>query len=496
MNRPLAHLRPKRAVLYLRQSTFREESISLELQENAGREYCRKMGYDVVAVEADPGISGRTWKRPAVQRVMGMIEAGEADAIVLWRWSRLSRNRKDWALAADRADLAGGSIESATEPNDATAAGRFARGVMTELAAFESERIGEQWKEAHARRRRLGLPADGSPRYGYRKTAEGGYEPDPVQGPILAEMYRRYLRGEGFTRITKWLNTEGIPASRGGTWSRVSVTHLLDTGFGAGKIIQRTVGKGAKRYWNPTLAAYHPGAHEPLITAAEWDEYLAKRHDAPAPPASIEPKYMLTGMIFCDECESPMHAGNQGLVDYKCSGATQRGGTARGLTMKRTNVEAAVRAWVEDLATDIDAAVRIEELRKAQRVIQMETAESLDRRISALKDQMGRITVRWSEGKMPDAAYDVAIQQMDRDLAAMQIRRREAAPRSPLVVDATSVARGLVECWDEAETIELRNLLRSLIHQVRVRRPLRLPDGTWRERVVIIPTWDQATPNT
>ena len=39
-----------RAVLYLRQSTYKEESISLEVQESAGREYCRQRGYVVVAV--------------------------------------------------------------------------------------------------------------------------------------------------------------------------------------------------------------------------------------------------------------------------------------------------------------------------------------------------------------------------------------------------------------------------------------------------------------
>lgn len=44
----------KRAVLYLRQSTYREESISLELQESAAREHARRMGYHVVAVESDP----------------------------------------------------------------------------------------------------------------------------------------------------------------------------------------------------------------------------------------------------------------------------------------------------------------------------------------------------------------------------------------------------------------------------------------------------------
>ena len=143
-----------RAILYLRQSIAREESISLELQEDAGRRYATQQGYEVIGVEADEGISGRTWhKRPAIQRVMAQIETGEADVIILWKWSRLSRSRLDWAIAIDKVEAAGGRIESATEQVDvSTSTGRFARGMLAEFAAFESERIGDTWKEAHQRR--------------------------------------------------------------------------------------------------------------------------------------------------------------------------------------------------------------------------------------------------------------------------------------------------------------------------------------------------------
>lgn len=83
----------------------------------------------MVGVESDPGISGRTWQRRGVVAAMSALESGDVQVIVLWRWSRLSRSRRDWALAADRADVAGGRIESATEPNDTSAAGKFGRGV-------------------------------------------------------------------------------------------------------------------------------------------------------------------------------------------------------------------------------------------------------------------------------------------------------------------------------------------------------------------------------
>lgn len=486
--RPVARLRAKRAVLYLRQSTYREESISLELQEQAGRDYCKRMGYDVVAVESDPGISGRTWKRPAVQRVMGMLEDGGADVVVLWRWSRLSRNRRDWAVAADRADLAGCTIESATEPNDATAAGRFARGVMTELAAFESERIGEQWKETHDRRRRLGLTADGGPRYGYDKMPDGSYQPNSVEAPLLAEMYRRYLRGEGFTRIIQWLNDAGHPTKKGSQWSRVVLTHLLDAGFGAGKIIQRPTQSG-RRDWRIAQATFHQGIQTPVITADEWDAYVARRMDAPAPPSVIEPKYMLTGLIFCGDCGSSMHVGNQGLKDYKCSRATQFRDVP-GMYMTRALVEQRIREWVEEIAADVDQAANLKAKKRERHVVQLDNVATLDRKIDDLRGRLGRITVKWSSGGMPDAAFDAAAGQLDADLSALIERRRRAAPTDRVEIDPQTIASDLAANWERFTVIEQRNTLRALIHQVQIVRPARQGRGVWRERVIIVPSWD------
>lgn len=68
----------ERAVIYLRQSEFREESISLDSQEHVCREFAERQGYDVVDVFAD-GVSGRTWQRPGVHNAMSAVEEGRAD---------------------------------------------------------------------------------------------------------------------------------------------------------------------------------------------------------------------------------------------------------------------------------------------------------------------------------------------------------------------------------------------------------------------------------
>jgi DNA invertase Pin-like site-specific DNA recombinase len=128
---------PIRAVAYIRVSQARDGMISPELQLRAIEQYCERRGYQITETLQDLDLSGRIWRHRQMEKAITRIEQDEADTIVVWRWSRISRNRLDWAVAVDRVEAAGGELESATEGFDtSTSTGRLARGVLAELAAF------------------------------------------------------------------------------------------------------------------------------------------------------------------------------------------------------------------------------------------------------------------------------------------------------------------------------------------------------------------------
>lgn len=465
--RPVPDL-PPRAVLYLRQSVAREESISLELQEQACRDYAQRRGYTVVAVEADPGISGRTWKRPAVQRVMSMVEDGHVDVVLLWRWSRLSRSRLDWAVAVDRVEVLGGRIESATEPLDvSTASGRFARGMLAEVAAFESERIGEQWREAHERRRRMGLPAQGGGRFGYLQQPDGTYLPDPDTAPVLVRMYRWYLDGWGFTRIAGELNRLGVRTRRGGRWERTRVTQVLDSGFAAGQL---TRGRGSARSWSP-------GAHPAVLSERMWRDYLAARLVRKMePPRSTEPRYVLSGLVRCGDCGAPMHAhmggsGQSGYM-YLCS-EWQRSRSGRCVSITRKRVEAAVLDWLREIAADVDAAAELEASRVTARVEYSAERRRLTKQAEWAQTRLVRLTHGFADGIVPADAYQLARDELEAEkataeaaLAALGVEQRRRAGRA-----VGPVVRGLLRDWEVTPVLARREVLRSLVDKVLVHRP-------------------------
>ncbi|MFJ3393904.1 recombinase family protein [Leifsonia aquatica] len=457
---------PLRAVLYLRQSISKEESISLALQESAGREYCRSRGYAVVAVEEDPGISGRTWKRPGVQRVMQLIERGDADVIVLWKWSRLSRARLDWAIAVDKVESAGGRIESATEPLDTTtAAGRLARGMLAEFSAFESERIGDVWKETHDRRLARGLPARGGDRFGYVRV-DGGYAPHPEQASIVVELYRRYTEEDhGLSRLTAWLNSSGVPGPRGNAWSLTSVKSVLNSGFAAGYNATNM------RSQQPT---YVPGAHPPLITEERWQAYLARRDRAPRPSGHVTAKSVLAGLIRCGDCGGPM-VSKPRPVDHRTTApgyacglySTHRDGR-RFVSCYQRDAVAAVRDWVFALADDVDVFADLERALAPREVTPINDATTVERRLTKARGSLGALTVKWVDGKVTDEAYHAAAARLQSEITRLQAQ--EVPPPAPTLTAAAvrELAVGTREAWEQGTPHELRTLLQSLIAHVTV----------------------------
>lgn len=452
---------PPRAVLYLRQSVSRDDSISLELQEAAGRDYCRRQGYTVVGVESDPGISGRTWKRPAVQRVMALVDEGSADVIVLWKWSRLSRSRRDWAIAVDRVDVAGGRIESATEQVDvSTATGRLARGVLAEFAAFESDRIGEVWKEVHGKRLAEGYAPNGKPRFGYVwDPVEKIHRPHPETGPVLADLYRRYLAGSSVYSLVRHLNAERITTTAGGQWSDRALRRVMDAGFAAGILTWR--------------GEQHPGRHEPLIDEATWQQYLDARQLRRAVPARVKrSKYVLSGMVRCGRCGGSMVANARAGGDqYRCSTSKEHGPEAcAGGYVSQSIVREAVMAWLREVADDVEGSAQRVDLAAAEKLSAAAEAERLAAVVERTDAAIDRLTVQLADGLVSETAYERAVKALEArrrvETAAVDAAALEA--RQVQVVDFSAVAADLLARWPTIPVETRRETLRRMIDHVSV----------------------------
>lgn len=505
---------PVPAIGYVRVSMMKEEAISPDIQRAAISAYAGREGRRVVDWISDLDRTGRNFKRK-VAGVIDRIETGEVQEILVYRFDRWGRNATESLANVIRVEKAGGSVISVSEPFDAeTAVGKYTRTNAFALAEMQSDIIGENWRAALASRVDRKLPGTGAPRFGYvrrgrvrkeddpkryRSNPDDGterYEIDPVTGPILAEAYRRYIAGSGQSATLRWINSTGARTVRGNMFGWRALFLVLDSGFGAGLLrvhdpdcrCRKKLGHGCMK------AVYLPGAQPPVITMAEWEAYLARRMEMRAfGPRLHDVAYPLSGLVRCGTCRYRMsisHAGRRAGFAYRCPRNGQHQGCP-GVWVQRSVLEKLVRAEVAQWAEDIDAAAEAERGRQASRERVRADIAGLQREIARLERALEKsVRDQAADEVTPSSVWENARKGLAADLAA-RTAALEAARRADArtVTDFSPVVRGIMQDWDRLPPARLREILRTLIREVRVTRTgVRTPPD-----IRVIPAWEPET---
>jgi site-specific DNA recombinase len=436
-----------RAVAYVRVSKERIGMISPELQMTSIQGHCDRLGYDIVATLEDLDLSGRFWKRRQVEQAIKMIESKQADVLVVWKISRVSRNRMDWAIAVDRVESIGGRLESATEPMDTTtSSGRFSRGMLAELAVFESERIGDTWKETHARRIRNGLPHNAPKHFGYAYTKEAGYTPETHEGAVLRQLYIRFTAGVAFSELGAYAASEGFEPETG--WRKGTIRRFLDKGFGAGYL------------W--VKGEHIKGAHEPVISEAEWNAYRVRREERGSRPRAENSDYIYSGLLRC-HCGGSMGGsfvkrGDKIYRRYVCLFADQKG-THTINTISETYVEKAVLTWLENVAAEWDAfssTVKAEPIAGNVRAKLSQIKADLAKTVNRLD----ALTIKNLDGDVSNEVYNRLKDKLEADKAALEARQRLLEVNA--TVKPQTIVPQMLASWADTPARVKRETLRAL----------------------------------
>src|SRR5258706_12919712 len=86
-----------KTVGYVRVSTDKqaERGISLEAQEAKIRAMATVQGAELIDVIVDGGESAKSLNRPGLQRLMGLVNSGKVQAVIVAKLDRLTRSVKD-----------------------------------------------------------------------------------------------------------------------------------------------------------------------------------------------------------------------------------------------------------------------------------------------------------------------------------------------------------------------------------------------------------------
>lgn len=280
--------------IYARVSTAEQaENYSIPEQIDRAKKYCEAMGWQVFKVYSDPGFSGSTTDRPALQSLIRDVQAGKIQKVLVYKLDRISRSQKDVLTLVEDVFLASGcDFVSMSESFDtATPFGRATVGILAVFAQLERENIKERLAMGRDARARSGK-YHGSPfvpvGYNYE---DGQLVPDSYESMLVRKIFEMYDDGMSPFAIASELNDKNLTRA-GAVWNRSTVYNILQSRTYVGFIRHRD--------------EWLPGCHEPIIQPDLFDrvqDRIVKEsaaHKRKRNPAAS--KSLLSGLLVCGQC--------------------------------------------------------------------------------------------------------------------------------------------------------------------------------------------------
>jgi len=281
-----------------------------DVQRAAIEHVCRARDYELLDVLEEENRSGASKRRPVFDTVMERVLSGEADAVVVWKLSRFSRN---WARAADDVQRLNDAnkvlLTSEGDFDTDRKSGKLVMGMLLLLAEYERDVMNDEWEVIKQRVVRERGATLGHAGLGYRSGDGGRLERDPETAPLVVEMFERRARGATIPELVRLLNT------------RHPREHSPHGARDVRRILSRRAYIG-EASWKETVVA---DAHEPLVAHELFDKVQTTwADDLKRTSRSKTRDFPLTGVLRCGVCGGPMsgsmdRARGEPRPNYKCS---------------------------------------------------------------------------------------------------------------------------------------------------------------------------------
>jgi DNA invertase Pin-like site-specific DNA recombinase len=422
----------KRKAIYLRKS--RDESNGAEDVLAKHRricvELCEKRDWDYIIYE-EVGSSDSLEARPQMMRLLGDIEDGMYDGVVVVDYDRLSRgDAMDYALI--NRTLRKADVKVYTPSRTYDLHDEMSEAMMSIEATFsrlEYNRI----KRRLARGKRLGAAAgkwvQGNPPFPYIYDSEKKCVlVDETKRDAYLLMLGDALAGTSPGEIAIRLNTKGIATNRGRTWVAETVQRLLLNRFHMGEVIYgKTTSGDDRKPVDPHEWIRGIGDHERLKTPDEHARIVAlissRRRIA---NKSKEGRYPLSGIVKCARC-GKTHQATEKYGRHVLFACTRRSPTGE------ICPNGGVRAAIVYQAIEIEAKNELERILLAvdetdSRAVGIEARiESLRRDLAEEKAALDTLIDLVARRKIKEEAFDqrrapieATIQRLETELIELE----------------------------------------------------------------------------
>ncbi len=363
---------------YIRVSTAKQgEGVSLEAQKEAIQAFADRRDL-IIAQWFEEKETAAKSGRKVFTEMMKQLKAGKADGLVIHKIDRSARNLKDWAAIGELSDL-GIEVFFATETLDfRSRGGRLTADIQAVIAADYIRNLREETIKGIRGRLKQGLYPFKAP-IGYRDNGPGQPKtPDPQRAHLIKAAFKLYASGQySFDALLSELDRRGLRTRQGARLGRTAIEQILRNPFYCGLMFLRQSGET------------FPGVHEPLISAALFEQVQALKDDRTIKKV-VRHDYPFRRLFKCRDCGASMVAERQrGHVYYRCH---TRGCPTT--TIRQEAIDAGVAAIFETLHIPDAAIQRVSHMIDgfaAEDGLQA-ALQGLDAQIAQLCDRAERLT--------------------------------------------------------------------------------------------------------
>lgn len=322
-------------VIYARYSSDSQREESIEGQIRECKQYAEKNGLTVLNCYIDRALSAKTDNRPEFQQMIKDSEKGLFDLVLVWKLDRFSRDRYDSAHYKHILKKNGVKVISATENISDRPDGILMESMLEGMAEYYSAELTEKVKRGQTENALKGKMNGGQIPLGYLLGKDKKLEVDPLNAPVIVEIFERYADGETVRTIVEDFNRRNLKTSQNKPFSMGSFTAMLKN--------RKYIGE--YKYRDVVIPDGVP-AIVPKDVFQRVQERIEKNKRAPA-HMKAKQEFLLSSKLFCGKCGREMvgesgksHTGTIHYY-YKCGNAKRKKGCNK-KAIKKDLIERAV----------------------------------------------------------------------------------------------------------------------------------------------------------
>ncbi|MEG0775300.1 recombinase family protein [Clostridium sp.] len=352
------------AAIYARKSKLTEKGDSIENQIKLCKNYLSHMSVEEIFVYKDEGFSGKNIDRPGFIKMLEDARDKKFNLLICYKLDRISRNVADFSTLANDLENLGISFISVNEQFDTSSAmGRAMMYIASVFAQLERETISSRVRDNMYALAEAGKWLGGTTPTGYKKQrlqlkdSDGKGRTFCILVPIQEEIelvnliFDKYLELKSIGKVEKYMLSNNIRTKNNKDWSANSISavltnpvyvradskvisHLKSNGLKVtGKVdgihgiltYKKRKGKnGSNRIKNTSEWIASVSFHEGIISSSKWLDIqkIINDNKSKAPALGSSHEALLSGMIRCSNCGSPMRVAygkqytNKGIKKY------------------------------------------------------------------------------------------------------------------------------------------------------------------------------------